>query len=48
MITAREARRKINMLADKGYLEKKKVEVIITHAIELGNESCFIGLIVSW
>lgn len=48
MITAFEARKKIDTLATKrGEEEKKKVEEIITKAVENGDSSCWLGIYIS-
>ena len=48
MITANEARKRIDTLATKlGEEEKKKAEARITEAVENGDSSCWLGFYVS-
>ena len=48
MITANEAREKIDMLKTKrGEEEKKKAEERITKAVENGDSSCWLGICIS-
>lgn len=48
MITANEARKKIDTLATKrGEEERKKAEEKITKAVENGESSCWLGIYIS-
>lgn len=48
MITAKEARKRIDTLATKrGEEEKRKAEERITKAVEKGDGSCWLGIYIS-